>query len=202
VMAGEHPSELNLLAYVEDELDEGARAQVETHLAGCETCTVDIVAARRGREAARAASLLEPPSETRERVVRALPAQEPPSRLGGRRWLAVAAPIAATLAVVAGVATLATSVDRDGDGVSGEGGGAAVAEESGGDAAEGGGGTAGPAPALKALEDPRQLARELRRSGFDARVENGTVVVRTERKAALERLLGDYPRDAVRVRVE
>lgn len=201
MMAEEHPSELTLLAYVEDELGAEERAGVASHLAACETCAADVAAVQHGREVVRAAPLLELPSGVRERIFAGLPEGDAP-RISARRWLAVAAPVAAALALVGGVATLAiTTGDGDQNGAGGE---AAGVEESAGDtAAAEGGATTGPGPATdRAVPDARELARDLRQKGFDARVDRGTVVVRTSKKAALERLLADYPRDAVRVRVE
>jgi anti-sigma factor RsiW len=210
VMAGEHPSELTLLAYVEGELEGDERASVEAHLTVCESCAADVALARQGREAVRATPLLELPGETRERMLAALPPQRAEWRASGRRWLAVAAPVAAGLALVGGIATLAVVDGGGGDGAGGdaaqaveesaEGGGAAT-EDAGADT---GGGI--PAPSSSALKsvaaEPRELARELRRQGFEARVERRTVVVRTSKVDELERLLEDYPTGAVRVRVE
>jgi putative zinc finger protein len=210
VMAGEHPSEPTLLAFVEGELEGNEHASVETHLTACASCAADVALVRQGQEAMRAAPLLELPPETRDRILETLPVRHA-IRATGRRWLAVAAPIAATLAVAGVIATVIV-VDPSGDNGSDGGGGDAAAvdeaagetagKESAGGATEGGA-TTGPTSALKlAVDTPHELATELRRRGFDAHVENGTVVVRTQRKAALKRLLADYPRDAVRVRIE
>jgi hypothetical protein len=205
VMAGEHPSELTLHAYVEGELEGNERGSVEAHLTTCESCAADVALVRQGREAVRAAPLLELPAETRERVMGALPVRHE-VRSASRRWLAIAAPIAAALALAGGIATVVV-VGSSGDDEGG-GQGAALADEAGGDTAgkesAGGGGeeraTTGALELFKRAEgNPRELAHELRQRGFDARVENGTVVVRTTKIAKLERLLGDYPRDAVRI---
>jgi Putative zinc-finger len=205
VMAGEHPSEPTLLSFVEGELDGDERASVEAHLAACASCAADVALAREGREVVRAAPLLELPAEARERMLATLPARREARPRTRRRWLAVAAPIAAALALAGGIATLVV-VAPSGDG--GDQQGAAVADEAGGETAgtesAGGGGeeraTTGASELFKSAEgNPRELASKLRRRGFDARVENGTVVVRTNKVAKLERLLGDYPRDAVRI---
>jgi hypothetical protein len=205
VMAEEHPTELTLLAYVEDELGAEQRASVASHLAECETCAADVAAVQHGRDAVRAAPLLELPSGARERAIATFPEQETVSRGPARRWLAVVTPIAAALALVGGTATLVltTGGGDDESGASGEA--ALTTDDSAGSDAAGaeGGGSTGPGPATdRAVPEARELARDLRQKGFDARVDRGTVVVRTSKKAALERLLADYPRDAVRVRVE
>jgi Putative zinc-finger len=202
VMAGEHPSELTLHAYVEGDLEGDERASVEVHLTACESCAADVALVRQGREAMRAAPLLELPVETRERMLAALPPQRAEWRTTGRRWLAVAAPIAAALALVGGITTLVI-VPGGGDDSSGGGGeAAATAEDKAGGGTElerGGADTAPSAPLRRTVDTPRELAKELRRRGYDAHVENGTVVVRTAKVAKLERLLGDYPRGAVRI---
>jgi hypothetical protein len=210
VMAGEHPSELTLLAYVEGELEGDEHASIEAHLTACASCAADVALARQGREAVRAAPHLELPAETRERMLAALPPQRAEWRATGRRWLAVGAPVAAGLALVGGITTLAVVDGGGGDGGGGDAaqavdesaeGGAVATEDAGADTRGG-----IPAPSSSALKsvaaEPRELARELRRQGFEARVEGRTVVVRTGRVAELQRLLGDYPTGAVRVRVE
>jgi Putative zinc-finger len=207
VMAGEHPSELTLLAYVEGELGGDERASVEAHLTACKSCAADVALARQGREAARAAPLLELPAAKRERMLAALPPQRAEWRAAGRRWLAMAAPIAAGLALVGGISTLA--VVGGGGGDQGGGEAAGTVEDSAGGAGEAleEADTGGAAPSLttplrSVAVEPRELARELRRRGFETRVENGTVVVRTTKVAELERLLDEYARGAVRVEVE
>jgi Putative zinc-finger len=206
-MAGEHPTELTLHAYVEGELEGAERASVEAHLTACESCAADVALVRQGREAMRAAPPLELPAETRERILGALPVRQEARPVTGRRWLAIAAPVAAALALAGGIATVVVVAPSGNDEGGGGGQGAAVADEAAGDTAgkeSAGGGaeraTTGALELFKSVEgNPRELARELRQRGFDARVENGTVVVRTAKVAKLERLLGDYPRDAVRV---
>jgi anti-sigma factor RsiW len=204
-MAGEHPSDSTLLAYVEDELEGTAREAVEEHLARCETCAADVRFAAAGRDAARVAPLLEAPAGLGIRVRDEIaPA--------GQRWLGVVAPVAAALAVAGGIATVAVVGTGDGGGNED----AVVAEESGGvltgDDAVGGGSEApagGEATTGKQALDgerlkavagkPRDLARELRAQGFDARVEGGAVVVRTDQAARLRRALANRDGGDVRV---
>ena len=68
MMAGEHPSEPTLLAYVEDELEADERSEVERHLAACPACAEDVAAARVGRDALRAAAELDLPASARARL--------------------------------------------------------------------------------------------------------------------------------------
>ncbi len=210
-MAGEHPSEPTLLAYVEDELGADERSEVDRHVAGCATCAADVAAARTGRDVLRAAHVLAVPAGARGRLLADRPQRVAAAR-GERRWLALAAPVAAALALAGGIATVA--VWSPGGGESDDAGEGAVAEESaaddaGGDtgAAEGG---AEPEPqesvakdtVLRVAAEPEELAAELRLEGFDARVEGSAVVVTTDRRTALRRALRDYPRGSVAVRVE
>jgi Putative zinc-finger len=216
-MAGEHPSEPTLLAYVEDELDGAARETVEAHLAECEACAADVAFVRTGRETARQAPLLEAPAGLGDRVGSEITPPMSARPATARRWLGIVAPVAAALAIAGGIATLAVyTPGGGGDDSAGEG--AAIAEESAGDT---GGGEEAPgnlgvtgaetAPAeaekdqaftLSVAADPEELARELRRAGFDARAEGRTVVVATARLADLRSVLRNYPRGGVRVEVE
>ncbi len=88
-MAGEHPSEASLLAYVEDELDAVRARRSRRHLAGCEACAAAVALSRAGREALRGAPLLEPTGRLRRRVEEEI-APRPPSPVGDRRSLASA----------------------------------------------------------------------------------------------------------------
>ena len=54
-MAGMHPEELELLAYLEGELDDPRRAKVASHLEACDRCAQEV---RSSRQA-------EPPSDRR-----------------------------------------------------------------------------------------------------------------------------------------
>lgn len=209
-MAGEHPSEPTLLEYVENELGEVERATVEAHLAECSACAADVALVRGGAEALAAAPELEVAATTRARIDRALPRQSAPRVAVRHRWVRVALPVAAALALVGGVTTLAV-VDGGGGDDSGAAGEAGLAEESasdaggGSDQAEGGEAAPSQAPVRTLREvavDARELVRELERRGFDARLEDDAVVVRTERKRALERYLAQFPKGPVEVRVE
>jgi anti-sigma factor RsiW len=213
-MAGEHPTDLTLLAYVEEELDTAARETVEAHLAECEACAADVRLARTGRDAARGAPLLEAPADLSGRVVGEI---TPPPRqraATGRRWLGIVAPVAAALAIAGGIATLAVYTPGGGGDDSGADEGAAVAEEAtrdagGGELAPAPGETApreeplsGPVPFSRVAADPQELVQELRNKGFEARFAGAGVIVRTKRLHALRTALRDYPRGSLAVRVE
>lgn len=212
-MAGEHPTDLALLAYVEEELDSAARATVEAHLADCAACAADVRLAQAGRDTARAAPLLEAPAGLSGRVVGEI--TPPPRRRAatGRRWLGIVAPVAAALALAGGIATLAVYTPGGGGDDSGADEGAAVVQESAGDA---GGGELAPATGETApreelsrvalfsrvAADPQELVQDLRGKGFQARVAGSSVVVRTKRLSALKTALREYPRGSLAVRVE
>ena len=54
-MAEKHPDELELLSFVEEELDDDARHEVAEHLVACRSCTDQVRRLEAGREALRAA---------------------------------------------------------------------------------------------------------------------------------------------------
>lgn len=209
MMAGEHPSEPTLLAYVEDELEADERSEVERHLAACPACAGDVAAVRAGREALRAAAELDLPAGAQTRLDGVLaPPSQPAVARSGRRWLTLVAPVAAALALAGGIATVAVLDPGGGDDESG-----AMAENAGeeGVAADtGGAATQESAPQEdtsakdtllldRVAADPEQLARELRSLGFRARVEGSTVVVFSSRTAAVRNALRAYASGSVRV---
>lgn len=205
MMDGAHPGDDVLLAYVEDELDADERATVEAHLAGCEACAADVAGARAGREALRAAPLLELPATPRDRALAELSPRPAPGRSGTRRVLAVALPIAAALALIGGIVTVAEigGNGSNGGGASEAGGGEASQES----ARDKGASTTGALqPSIRdkqALEavagSPASVAKELREQGFDARLYKQGVLVRTNRVAALRRVLEAKERGDVKV---
>jgi anti-sigma factor RsiW len=207
-MAGEHPRQSTLLEYVEDELDLTSRAAVEAHLAECEVCAADVKLARAGREAAREAPLLEAPAGLTTRVLDEIAPRPRPRVAEGRRWLRIVVPVAAALALAAGISTIAVLGPGGGDDEEGAGQDAAMAEEAGGEFAPEPaqttktGAASGRTTLSKVEVNPPKLAAKLRRRGFDARVENGAVVVRTERRRALRLYLQALSRGPVPVQAE
>ena len=202
MMAGSHPDDAFLLSYVEGELGDAERAAVEEHLAGCARCAEDVELARQGAAALRGAPALEGPD--------GIPMPELPERRrlltpARRRFVAVAAPVAAGLAIVAGIATVAT-LGGSGNGGGNEGAGGAAATHASSQEASGGqtqadqGALKTKAPFARRVEGPpRDVARTLREHGFEARARGGHVVVRTDRKRDLARTLSSLPSGGVRI---
>lgn len=189
MMAEMHPDELELLAYVEGELDDARRAGVASHVESCARCAGEVEAVERARMLLREAPLLELPAERRDAIASGLTA---PAR-SGRRVLTLVAPIAAALALAGGVAVVATQ-GGGGDGASEvsagkvqEGAGEA---ESGEDGAAGG--EAASAPPQAFVSGPaEEVAAKLRERGFRASVRDGAVVVRGAPLARVRKALAD-----------
>ena len=75
VMAGMHPEELELLAYLEGELDDPRRGQVASHLETCDRCAHELRAVEAGSAALRSAPLLELSPERRDAMLTRLPSR-------------------------------------------------------------------------------------------------------------------------------
>jgi hypothetical protein len=205
-MAGMHLEELELLSYLEGNLDDTRRGQVASHLETCERCAQELRAVEAGRAALRSAPMLELPRERLEAMLTRLRsrAATPPGVI--RRALPVAAALAAVAALAGGAFVLGTS---------GEGGddAAGVAQDEASDA--GGGGEAAattdgsttdkrqsaPSTGKAALVagSPTNVARRLRRDGFDARAVNGRVIVRGATAAEVRKALETLDTGPVRV---
>ncbi len=101
-MAEKHPDELELLSFVEEELDGETRREVGEHLVACRSCTDQIRRLEAGRDALKAAPLLELPERRREEIMASLPERRDPWRLfrPAKRILVIAAPVAAAAALV------------------------------------------------------------------------------------------------------
>jgi hypothetical protein len=132
-MAEQHPSEVTLLSYVEDDLTPGARQDVAEHLVACRECAGHVRRLEAGRAALRSAPPLELSDERRAQMLAALPDRRPRRSLSDyvRRGVLIAAPVA-----VAGVlaAVVITTDPQFGGGDDGEAGDAADA--GGGEAAQ------------------------------------------------------------------
>jgi hypothetical protein len=203
-MADAHPTEFELLQYVEGELTRAERGRVEAHVGSCSACAAAIAEAEAGRDALRASVLLEPPRELRGRISADLARHEPPRRVyvSPMRLVALLAPFAVVLALVSAIAAL----DLGGGGDDGAGGGAGVAAEGdeggGGDAAGGGGAapesgagstTSLAGPVASVAGPPRAVAEHLRARGFDARVDGGRVIVTGATPRAVVRAVAARP---------
>lgn len=205
MMAGMHPEELELLAYLEGELDDPRRGQVASHLETCDRCAQEVRAVEAGRAALRSAPMLELPSERLETMLTRLPsrATTPPGLI--RRALPVAAALAAVAAVAGGAFVLGTSDGGDDDAAgvaqdeassAGGGGEAATTKGTSTDERQG-----GPSPGKAALVagSPVSVARRLRSDGFDARAVNGRVIVRGATAAEVRKALETLDTGPVRV---
>jgi anti-sigma factor RsiW len=102
MMAEKHPDELELLSFLEEELDGEARREVGEHLVACRSCADQVRRLEAGRDALRAAPLLELPGDRREEIMASLPERRDPWRLfrPAQRAIVIAAPVAAAAALV------------------------------------------------------------------------------------------------------
>ena len=207
MMDGAHPDELDLLAFVEDELPERLKAAVAEHMAVCAACAEAVGQLETGRYALRSSPLLELPEENREAVLADLPAR--PARRGWTWRPRLVVPALATVAVVA----LATAVvlradfDRDESEAAKATDTFAAAEEAGQD--EGAGAPeAATTDMSRALSGnqvtsvegpPAEVARLLRRRGFDAYVADQAVGVRDADPSEVRRALVGRPAGPVPV---
>jgi anti-sigma factor RsiW len=203
MMDGAHPNELDLLAYVEEDLPDAHKAAVAEHVAVCQTCADSVRRLETAREALRSAPLLEMPAESRAAVLAGLPARAPKRRL---RWRpALVAPALATAAVAAVIAGLVFNIDWGGGGqeeAAVTGAPATVMEEAAGEDAPSAGENRRLSYALRSVEGPpREVALNLRRKGFAARAVDSTVRVRNADPDAVMRALAGRPDGRVRIEV-
>jgi hypothetical protein len=207
MMDGAHPNELDLLAYVEEDLPDARKPALAEHIAGCQACADSVRRLEAARHALRSAPLLELPAGSRAAVLAGLPARAPKRRL---RWRpAVVAPAlaaAAVLAVMTGVFLTAGNGREQGEAaqVSPETAAQATSEADAG--AEAGGASEDDKRALSSAlrpvqGPPSEVALFLRRQGFDARVVDSTIRVRNADPDAVMRALADRPDGPVRVEV-
>jgi putative zinc finger protein len=210
VMAGMHPEELELLAYLEGELDDPRRGQVASHLETCERCTQELRAVEAGRVALRSAPMLELPAGRLETLLTPLPSQAATSPGRLRRVLPFAAALAAVAALAGGAFVLGTSGgggDDEGAGglaqdkASDAGGGAEGAATTNGGSTVERQGVTSDLRAARVAGSPASVARRLRRDGFDARAVNGKVIVRRATAAEVRKALETLGTGPVRVLV-
>jgi Putative zinc-finger len=137
-MTEKHPDQLELLAYVEEELDPGPHRKLAEHLAACPSCAEQVRRLETGREALRTAPLLDLSDDRKQTILWSLP--DRPDRWAFfrpvKRALVVAAPVAGA-AVLIGVFVLAgTQLGGGGDDDSEGGEAAQVADEGAGQTSE------------------------------------------------------------------
>jgi anti-sigma factor RsiW len=203
-MAGAHPEDFELLAYVEEELGAARAREIAEHAESCAVCTRQIGELETARNALRAAPALRLPVERRDRLVAELPARARTPRAAPRRLFALAAALLAVAALLAIVAT-----QENGPSVGGEAEQAAEQSRPETGTPERGADTGAPEaaagkeqPLAQVEGPPSRVAAFLRERGYEARIVDGTVEVRTKRRAPVRRLLSErFARGDVRVYV-
>jgi anti-sigma factor RsiW len=203
MMDGAHLNELDLLAYVEEDLPDPRKAAVAEHVAGCQECADSVRRLEIARQVLRSAPHLEMPAASRAAVLAGLPAHAPKRR---RRWRpTVVAPALAAAAVLAVVTGVVLTVDWN-DGQEEAAQVAPSPAEQATTEAEAGADAAGAedrtlSSAISVEGPPREVALYLRRQGFDARVVDSIVRVRNADPDAVRRALAERPSGPVRVEV-
>jgi Putative zinc-finger len=196
MVTGTHPDDIDLFDYVEGDMPDARRAELEVHLASCARCAEQVARVQAGREALRESQFLQLSGRRRDAIFLDLP----PQRRESRRPSFSLKPAIAALAVVGVAAAITVAViNVDGSGGSEEsaGGGAAATAESPAAGETGGGGTeaaedraAARSRLLFAAGPADALAADLRRKGFDAEVVGDRVEVRGASRAEVKRALG------------
>lgn len=201
-MAERHPEELDLLAYVEEELASDARQEVVEHLVACRSCSDHVRRLETGREALRAAPALELSDERHEQILAALPVRQAPRRSWAplRRVLVIAAPVAAAAALVGGFVAVGTlggggGNDEQGAGVAAEEGAADMGGQERSSAEGGATTTLDGAPALadknlvrQVQGPPGEIVVLLGNAGITAAIEKGAVVADADADAVRDAL--------------
>jgi anti-sigma factor RsiW len=138
-MTEKHPDQLELLVYVEEELDPGPHGELAEHLATCPSCAEQVRRLEAGREALRAAPLLDLSDDRKQTIMWSLPDRPDRWKLFRpvKRALVVAAPVAGAAALIGFFVLAGTQLDGGGDDDSEGGQAAQVAEEGAGQATEG-----------------------------------------------------------------
>jgi anti-sigma factor RsiW len=188
MVTGTHPEEIELFDYVEEDLPETRRAEIDAHLESCTSCAEQVTRVQAGKEVLRESQFLHLPPRSREGVFMNLPEKRrEPGRspaLSPKQVLAILTPIAAVAAIaVALVSSGGNSNEKASGGAAAE----ATTERSAEDsvapkALATFGSVVGPAD---------QVAAELRSKGIDARTVNGRVEVRKATRQEVDRALAD-----------
>jgi anti-sigma factor RsiW len=203
-MDATHPSDTELLEYLEGELDEETAEAVHTHVASCETCAREVADAERAATVLRASSPLWLPDGRLGEMVARLPSQE-----GGhgelrsfmrsrKRLVAVLAPAAAAVTAV----VIAFAVTGGDDSPEQEASAPATAAETAageGEESLDAAAAAQGAPVATVQGPPRAIVRILRESGFTARRDSGTVIVTGATPAQVRQALANREQGPVPV---
>jgi hypothetical protein len=202
-MAGTHPDELDLFAYVEGDLGSTERDSVARHLPTCTDCGSRIRELEHARDVLRAAPALELPAD---RATLELPRRADERRVyvSPMRLATVLAPVAAVVTLIVALASLTSGGDDAGESAGG-GDTAMEAQAPGGteETDEAGGAEASSAPSTVLVRrvqgPPEEVAAALRTRGLDADVVDNKVFVRDAEPRAVRRALASRPRGSVRV---
>jgi putative zinc finger protein len=201
MVTGTHPDDIELFDYVEGDVPDDVKAALEVHLASCAECAEHVARVTAGRDALRAAQFLQLPPRRREAIFLNLPEQRRAAgrspALSPKRLLAVLTPIAAVAAVVAALVTTTGNPAGGGEASATVGGGQAALGTQTKESAQMDQSTK--APTLSVLGPADQVAAELRRKGFDARVAGGRVEVRKATRAEVRNALADRRTGRVRI---
>jgi hypothetical protein len=195
MVTGMHPDDVDLFDYVEDDLPQRRRAELEVHLASCARCAEQVARVHAGRDALREAQVLKLSQRGRDAIFVDLPPQPRARRRRGwsslKQVAAVAAPVAALVAVVVALATLGGN-----GGDQSEAGDAAQPASPTAAVEAGGGGQDAPeedraekSALLFADGSANAVAAELRGKGFDAEVVGDHVEVRNATRAEVRQAL-------------
>jgi anti-sigma factor RsiW len=197
MVSGTHPDEIQLLDYVEDDLDTASRGVVEAHVAGCAECAEQIGRLEAGREALRGAPMLEAPERIRPELPERAAARG--FNLRPRRLVAVLAPVA----VVAGVVAIVATTNPGGGDEADEAGRAAATMAA--QAEEGGAEEGAPAQPMDAAVvrsvagPPSEVVRLLSQKGLEARRADDRVEVSGATPQQVEVALAHRPNGPVQV---
>jgi Putative zinc-finger len=199
-MTEKHPDQLELLSYVEDELDPGPRQELAGHLAACSSCAEQVRRLEAGRDAVRAAPLLDLSDDRRDTILASLPERPDRWKLFRpvKRALVVAAPVAGAAALIGVFVLAGTQLGGGGDDDSG-GEAAQVADEAAGE-------TSGERPEAESapLRDeptllrsvqgpPAAVVRVLQREGIPAEINTQGRVVAQARAGEVRAALAGRP---------
>jgi anti-sigma factor RsiW len=205
MVTGTHPEDFDLFDYVEGELPNSRRAEIESHLASCARCAEQVALVQAGRDVLRQSQPLELSPRRRGAIVRNLPAQPKERRGWGispRHVLAALTPVAVVAAVILVLVNVDGNTSEEGAGGFGAGATAEVSSaptdtSGGGDAQEDGATKSG--RLLFAVGPTDAVAAELRKKGFVATAVGDHVEVRNATRADVRKALRDRRRGSVRV---
>jgi anti-sigma factor RsiW len=190
MVAGTHPDDIDLFDYIEDDLPQARRAEIESHLSACSLCAEQVGRVEAGRDALRGAQFMHLPERRGEAIFMNLPTQvREPSR---RRALTPKQLIAVLTPVIAIAAVIGVLVNTNSD--SGQNSAAAPATDAAGGASStrsAASPEAVQAATLFAGGTAADVADELQRKGFDAAVKGDQVVVKGATQKQVREALAD-----------